>query len=378
MLKALSRLWWRGVKSISKAQRSQSKKLAKTFLAKPAKVKRTASKTAARKIPATTPLKSAPASKTITDPTLPGRWLSFYYASPSEGATPSRRRMQYWLYLPASAPASALPLIVMLHGCNQTVDDFARGTRMNQLAEKQGFAVLYPQQSYTGHMKRCWNWYNKETQEGGGDARRIAAIIGIASDKYPIDKTRVYIAGLSAGASLASIVALNYPHLITAVGIHSGTVFGAGHSLIGAYGVMQRGTLKYLTESINNIEKKHTAFPKMPAILIHGMEDTVVRPVNTLQLTQQFRALNGVNTQAEATVIIKAASTANSRHPHHAYKIHDYYEEDQLLVKVCEISQLGHAWSGGDCAIRYNACEGPDATKMLWDFFRQHRKVGAP
>ncbi|PUA16858.1 PHB depolymerase esterase [Glaciimonas sp. PCH181] len=285
--------------------------------------------------------------------------------------------MQYWLYLPANAPATALPLVVMLHGCNQSVDDFARGTRMNQLAERQGFAVLYPQQSYTGHMKRCWNWYNRETQEGGGDAKRIAAIIGIASDKYPIDKTRIYIAGLSAGASMASIVALNYPHLITAVGIHSGTVFGAGHSLVGAYGVMQRGTAKYLSESISNIEKKHIAFPKMPAILIHGLEDTVVRPVNILQLTQQFRTLNGVTAQAEATVIIKAASTANSRHPHHAYKIHDYYDEKKLLVKVCEISQLGHAWSGGDCAIRYNACAGPDATKMLWDFFRQHRRVVA-
>ncbi|MGS0740246.1 extracellular catalytic domain type 1 short-chain-length polyhydroxyalkanoate depolymerase [Glaciimonas sp. GG7] len=374
MLKALSRLWLRSVKSLSKAQQSQNKKIIKTFLAKPASKKSTPTKSAPGKIT----LITSKATKSASTTPLAGQWLSFYYAA-TERAPVTRRRIQYWLYLPSSASTSALaiPLVVMLHGCNQNVDDFARGTRMNALAEKQGFAVLYPQQSYIGHIKRCWNWYNRETQAGGGDARRIAAIIRIACDKYPIDKTRVYIAGLSSGASMASIVALNYPHLISAVGIHSGTTFGAGHSLISAYGVMQRGAIETLAATIGSIVQKHLEFPTMPVMLIHGLEDKVVRPVNALQLTQQFKALNHLTTDTEATITTKAASTANSRHPRHAYTIHDYYQADKLLVKVCEISQLGHAWSGGDCAIRYNACAGPDATKMLWDFFRRHRRVTA-
>lgn len=368
-------MWWRSVKSIGKAQQGQNKKLVKTLLAKPASVVK-------RKPVRSLPKKGAAIaaqsvkSKTATDThPLPGQWLSLYYVSTPEGVTRPSRRMQYWIYLPASAPTSSIPLVVMLHGCNQSVDDFAQGTRMNQLAEKQGFAVLYPQQSLSGHPKRCWHWYNKDTQAGGGDAKRIAGIISNVSDQYPIDKTRVYIAGLSAGASMASIVALNYPHLISAVGIHSGTVFGAGHSIIGAYAVMQRGSVKGLSGAINNIVKKHAAFPKMPVMLIHGLDDKIVRPVNALQLTQQFRALNKVTDETEAAVTIKAASTANSRHPHHPYKIYEYYEADKLLVKVCEIFQLGHAWSGGDCTVRYNACAGPDATRMLWQFFRQHRRA---
>jgi len=370
MLKGLSRLWWRGVKSISKVQQSQNKKLVKALLAKPAK-------SLSRKgTTVTTPSvksKAAPAKQT-----LPGQWLSFYDVSAKKAPAVPGRRMQYWLYLPASAGTASLPLVVMLHGCNQSVDDFARGTRMNQLAEKQGFAVLYPQQSLTGHPKRCWNWYNKDTQAGGGDAKCIAGIISKISDKFAIDKTRVYIAGLSAGASMASIVALNYPHLITAVGIHSGTVFGAGHSIVGAYAVMQRGSVKGLSGAVNNILRKHVAFPKMPVMLIHGLDDNIVRPVNVRQLAQQFRALNQVTEETEATVTFKAASTAQSRHPHHPYNMYEYYESNELLVKVCEIFQLGHAWSGGDCKLRYNACTGPDATRMLWQFFRQHRRVEAP
>ena len=388
MLKALSRLWLRSIKKISKSQQSQSKKLVKTFLAPPAPAKRKSTKptkstvkkataVAKRSIRSTSAGKAD--AKAPTSPVLPGRWLPFYYLSTKEGAAVTRRRMQYWLYLPASASDSTtpLPLVVMLHGCNQNVDDFVRGTRMNQLAEKQGFAVLYPQQSYSSHMKRCWNWYNRDTQAGGGDAKRIAAIINIVTDRYPIDTTRIYIAGLSAGATMASIVALNYPHLITALGVHSGTVFGVGHSIIGAYGVMQRGALKSATDIIDTISQKYPSFPTMPVMLIHGLEDNVVRPINALELTQQFKALNKLTEETKVVVTTKTASAANSRNPHKPYTIHEYYQADKCLIKVCEISTLGHAWSGGDCTLRYNACEGPDATQLLWDFFKKQRRVAA-
>ncbi|KAF3995930.1 PHB depolymerase family esterase [Glaciimonas immobilis] len=288
--------------------------------------------------------------------------------------------MQYWLYLPsvAASSPSPLPLVVMLHGCNQNVDDFVRGTRMNQLAETKGFAVLYPQQSASAHLKRCWNWYNRDTQAGGGDARRIAAIINVVSDAYPIDKTRVYIAGLSAGATMASIVALNYPHLITAVGIHSGTVFGAGHSIIGAYGVMQRGSIKNFPAAINAIVQKYPLFPTMPAMLIHGLSDTVVRPVNAKQLTQQFIALNKVTDASQVAVTTKSASAANSSNPQNSYRMEEYYAGGKLVIKVCEITALGHAWSGGDGTVNYNACEGPDATHMLWEFFKRQQRIAVP
>lgn len=169
---------------------------------------------------------------------------------------------------------------------------------------------------------------------------------------------------------MASIVAVNYPHLITALGVHSGTVFGAGHSIIGAYGVMQRGALKSLPDTIANIAQKYPVFPTMPVMLIQGLQDNVVRPINTVQLTQQFKALNRVDEGTKVRITTMAASEPDSKNPHSSYTMQEYYQAEHCLIRVCEIPALGHAWSGGDCSLRYNACEGPDATQMLWDFLR--------
>lgn len=240
---------------------------------------------------------------------------------------------------------------------------------MNQLAEEKGFAVLYPQQSLKGHPNRCWHWYEKNTQDGGDDVELIVGVIGKVIQKYPVDPTRVYVGGISAGASMANIVALNYPHMIAAVGLHSGTVFGAGHSRMGALSVMQLGSLKFIGTAIRNIVKKYDPFPKMPAILIHGQEDKVVRPVNLAQLTQQFRILNDIPAEGQPQQVLKAAQTGRN-----SYRIQDYYIGRKLLLRTCEILQLEHAWSGGDCTLKFNACAGPDASKMMWDFFARHQR----
>jgi poly(hydroxyalkanoate) depolymerase family esterase len=371
MIKGLTSLWLRALKRATKAQKSQNKKLVKGLLPKPAP-KRAKSKTApAKRAPARAP---KPAVTIVShSATLPGKWLATYYSSLADtGALPARR-MNYWLYLPSKPSTTPIPMVVMLHGCEQTATQFSQGTRMNQLAEEKGFAVLYPQQSLRGHPNRCWHWYEKSTQEGGNDVELIVGVIGKVSQKYSVDPTRIYLAGLSAGASMANIIALNHPHLIAAVGLHSGTVFGAGHSRMGALSVMQLGSAQFTGAAIRDAVKRFGAFPKMPAILIHGQEDKVVRPVNLTQLTQQFRMLNELPDEGQPAAVLKPAKPGN-RNRANAYRIQDYYNGRKLLLRACEILQLEHAWSGGDCTLKFNACAGPDATKMMWNFFARHRR----
>ncbi|MES2537689.1 MAG: PHB depolymerase family esterase [Pseudomonadota bacterium] len=367
MLKGLSRLWLRGLKKAGKVQKSQSRKLVKSLLAVPAAARPPRAKPVSRKAPA------AKVPLGLAAIRLPGKWLASYHSTfADDGALPARR-MNYWLYLPGAGTAMP-PLVVMLHGCEQTAVQFSQGTRMNQLAEEKGFAVLYPQQSLRGHPNRCWHWYEKSTQDGGGDVAMIASIIEKVVRKHAMDRSRVYIAGLSAGASMANIVALNFPHLIAAVGMHSGTVFGAGHSRMGAYAVMQTGAGKLLDGPIKMVMDRVADFPPMPAILLHGQADRVVRPINLAQSAHQFRMLNRLTPQGEKPVALKAGGKPGSRQPAHAYKIYDHYAGRKLMLRVCDVIGLEHEWSGGDGTIRFNSGAGPDASKLMWDFFARHQR----
>ena len=309
----------------------------------------------------------------------PGKWLAGHYAPlPELGQLPGRR-LAYFLYLPDKPPNQAMrsrgrPLLVMLHGCEQSATQFAEGTRMNRLAERKGYAVLYPQQSLRSHARRCWKWYDKPTQDGGGDARLIVGAIEQVAARHAIDRARIYICGISAGAGMAHIVALNHPHLFAALGLHSGPVFGAGHNLIGALHVMQHGASGRMDAAIDEVLARQPAFPRLPTILLQGQADKVVRPVNQTQLVRQSVRVNRLPFDTLVTAQRLPAGAAGGRNPAHAYALHDYQVGKQVLLRVAQIDHLEHAWSGGDASLPFNDKARPDASKLLLDFFASQRR----
>jgi poly(hydroxyalkanoate) depolymerase family esterase len=297
-----------------------------------------------------------------------GKWLASHYSALAANGSGPMRRMRYWLYVPDQA-SGPMPLVVMLHGCDQSATLFAEGTRMNQAAQKRGFAVLYPQQSVSAHPHRCWKWYDRATQQGGGDVSVIVGIVHKVMGQYPVDAARMYIAGLSAGAGMANIVALSHPELFAAVGMHSGPLFGAGHSPVGALGVMKHGASGRVDSAISEVLAARPAFPSMPTILIQGEDDDVVRAVNHAHLTRQAMQLNRLQHDTPPTVTDKPG-TSRTR----AYRVHDLYAGRTLMLRAIRIAGLKHAWSGGDERLPYNAAGGPDASKLLLDFFARHRR----
>ncbi len=296
-------------------------------------------------------------------PVAPGRWLAGHHLW-------GGHRLAYWLYLPQEVPPSALehglPLVLMLHGCQQTATQFAQGTRMNLMAEKKGYAVLYPQQSTTVHAHRCWRWFDKATQQGGGDVQPVAALLAHVLAQYPVDRRRVYACGISAGAGMANIMALNYPDVFAAVGQHSGPVFGAGHNAIGALGVMRHGGGGRTSLAIGEVLARRPDFPLLPAILIQGVADKVVHAVNQQQLVEQSLLLNGIAAGGPVKV-----SRRGTRHGH---EIRDYLVGSKVVVRAVQIDALEHAWSGGDPSVAFHAKGGPDASRMMLEFFGRHRR----
>ena len=384
MAKSLSSLWLKSMRRLSKAgktQQAQGRKLFKSLLPKPVRaapvrrktvVPKAAKPAAAKAVKRSRKVAAKPVAPVID---LPGTWQKSYFSVSGAGQLAPARRLLYWLYQPAGAAAKPRPLVVMLHGCQQTATDFAAATRMNELAERKGFAVLYPQQSATSDSHRCWHWYQRATQQGQGEARLIAALIAQVQAKHGLDASRTYMAGLSAGAALATSVGLHYPDLIAAVGMHSAPVFGTSDSPMSAFRAMQQGSGRTYGEKARAFAAALPQFPGMPAIVIHGERDAVVRRVNAEQLTQQFEIINAAFITRDEPVARSYAARRGGRSPRHGYKTTTYYAGRKPQLLRCQIDTLGHAWSGGDERQAFSAREGPDSSLMLWNFFALHRRM---
>ncbi|MFX1676415.1 PHB depolymerase family esterase [Paraburkholderia sp. A2WS-5] len=295
----------------------------------------------------------------------PGRWVRSFHSAP---ALPGRlvNHLTYALYLPAAVTSWAdIPLVVMLHGCKQTAESFAAGTRICRVAERAGFAVLIPEQAKTAHAHRCWHWHESLAHS---EAPAVASLVEEIVEAHGFDRERIYLAGISAGAGLAALLAVHYPERFAAVGLHSGPVFGAANSAMTAMRVMRDGSredpLRLLEAAVDLAHH-----PGMPAIIVHGELDAVVSKRNAAQLAVEFARLNRL-IDAQGAMRVGERRT----YSRDAVEYTDYLGAGRLVVRVCIVRGLGHAWSGGDPREAFHSGKGPDATAMLWNFFRRQRR----
>ncbi len=270
------------------------------------------------------------------------------YEEPGVGSS------RYKLYTPPIAAESQrkLPLVVMLHGCTQSPDDFARGTGMNALAREQGFYVLYPEQPDNRGLQRCWSWFHRNHQQPGrGEPAIIAGMTRAMLEKHAIDPERVYIAGLSAGGAMAALVARLYPELFAALGVYAGMAPGAASGMFTAMMAMRRGGRSIVfpyTESC------------VPLIVFQGDVDKVVHPSNAQHLIAAC-----VAPDAQAT---SKRFRANSRDVTRTV----YRDADgALLAESWLVHGCAHAWCGGHAGGSYTDPLGPNATAEMVRFFAQ-------
>ena len=277
----------------------------------------------------------------------------------------------YKLYLTAPLPGEAPPLFVMLHGCDQDAAGFAAGTRMNELAEECHGVVLYPEQCRMVNPMGCWNWHDIEHQSAAqGEPSLIAGMTRQVIAEHAIDPTRVYVAGLSAGGSMALILAEEYPDLYAAVGVHSGVPSGVATDLFSALRTMSDGPA-HATSSDVNLRRRKSRF--VPTIVFHGDADKTVHPSNgevIHKLSRSRKRRAGV-TPLPGDRSIKARTRAGpgARAVTRTHHLKGGVPEAELWV----VHGGGHAWAGGSPEASYTETGGPNASREMVRFFLQQR-----
>ncbi|CAA9346939.1 MAG: Poly(3-hydroxybutyrate) depolymerase [uncultured Lysobacter sp.] len=254
-----------------------------------------------------------------------------------------------------------MPLVVMLHGCTQSPEDFAVGTRMNALAEQHGFLVAYPAQASNANTSKCWNWFRREDQQRDrGEPAVLAGITLEIASRHRVDRQRIYVAGLSAGAAMAVILGATYPDVFAAVGAHSGLPYAAAHDMPSAFGAMQGNG--------GHAAQAHLpSAPRVPTIVFHGDRDHTVNVSNGWAITEHA-ARGG----AGDVPLRMSAGPHGGGSSHSLQRTVHADENDRPVVEHWLLHGTGHAWSGGSPEGSYTASRGPDASAEMIRFFLLH------
>ena len=300
---------------------------------------------------------------------LPGRFIRGEFSN--QAGTRA-----YKLYVPSQTSESLRPLIVMLHGCTQSADDFARGTQMNGLAEEHGFLVLYPEQAASGNPSRCWNWFQPQDQQRDkGEPSLIAGMVREVAQAHGVDERRVFVAGLSAGAAMAVVLGETYPDIFAAVGAHSGLPFASAHDIPSAMAAMKGGRGRGAASLSATTAGRRSCSQPVTTIVFHGDRDHTVQHSNGAAILKQASEAYGAGVANRDTLStsteqgIAAGGRKFSRSLHTA-------GDGRPHLELWTLHGAGHSWSGGDSSGTYTDGSGPNASAEMVRFFLAQPRAG--
>jgi poly(hydroxyalkanoate) depolymerase family esterase len=286
----------------------------------------------------------------------------------------------YKLWMPAGkAKSEPLPLVMMLHGCMQGPDDLAAISGMNQVADQNGFLVVYPEQTKEANALKCWNWFAaKDQSRDAGEPALLVAVVKQVQTTNRVDARRVYVAGISAGAAMAVVMAVTYPDIFRAVGSVAGLEYQAATTVEAGLEAMKKGgpdpmvqgeiAFKIMTGHLSNLIDR-----RLPVIVFQGATDPYVNPLNADQLIAQWATINDLLDDGKPNASVKrepASTAAGEVAGGHKFTRAIYRDRDgRTLMEKWTVEGMGHAWSGSPTALPFADPKGPNASAEMWRFF---------
>ncbi len=285
----------------------------------------------------------------------------------------------YKVYVPKNFKKNeSLPVVVMLHGCQQNAEDFARGSRITKWADKERFIVLLPEQNQKYNPFKCWNWIIPSNNSRLGESEVIIEMLDEVITKYNGDADRVYAAGMSAGASMVNILGNCYPERFKALGSHDGTQYYSSYYGMDFAEVVLSGPsvpaivsalYGYTCASASKNRPK-----KMPIIIFHGMQSPLMSPMHAFQIESEFKIFNDLldNGIRDNSYFFNKSVDNVPETETYGYNKYSIIDQDRdVIIERYMINDLGHGWSGGEANLPYNDPKGPDATALIIKFFKK-------
>ncbi|MCP1200855.1 PHB depolymerase family esterase [Notoacmeibacter sp. MSK16QG-6] len=259
----------------------------------------------------------------------------------------------YRTYVPSTAAKGIEGVVLMLHGCTQTPEDFAAGTGMNAIAEARRLIIIYPHQSRGENAQSCWNWFRRGDQKRDrGEPAILAGMVRKVMAEFDLPPGRTFVAGLSAGAAMAVILGETYPDLFSAVGTHSGLPYGAAKDVPSAFEAMA---------GRRDLTVAPPAASPVPTIVIHGTADATVHVSNADRIGRAV-----IDRAGDMTIETETRSMVSGRDVHRSITT---TIDGAPVLEQWRIEGLGHAWSGGQPDGSYTDPAGPDASAEIVRFF---------
>jgi poly(hydroxyalkanoate) depolymerase family esterase len=276
-------------------------------------------------------------------------------------------------------------MVVLLHGCTQDPDDLARGAHVASHADRSGVLVLLPEQPEAANPRKCWNWYDPAHQQRErGEPSIVAGMTRQIMRQWSVDSERVYVAGISAGAAMASVLAITYPDVFAAAALHSGIPYGAATNVMAGVTVMSNGAADTTRLARAAYEAMGAKARPLPVLIVHGADDPIVKRVNATQTRDAWLAMNAM---ARGDRDTRPAQIAEAGRAFEAEAGGLRFEREchgaRLTQTTCEVETLivhglGHAWSGGSKLGSFTDARGPDATAEIMRFLLAHRLTSPP
>ncbi len=289
-----------------------------------------------------------------------------------------RGTRNYKVYVPKTARKNqSLPIVVMLHGCQQNAEEFAQGSRITKWADKEKFIVLLPEQNISYNPFKCWNWIIPSNNSRRGESEVIIAMLDQVIKDYNGNKEKVFAAGMSAGGSMVSILGNCYPERFKALGSHDGSQFYSSYYGLDFAEVVLSGASVpaavsgWVGNVCSSVVKNRPK--KMPIIIFHGMKSPLMSPMHAFQIESEFKVFNDFldNGIRDNSYFLEKDVDNIPESATYGYNKYSVTNQDhEVIIERYMINDLAHGWSGGVSNLPYNDPKGPDATALIVKFFK--------